>query len=76
MLYFEVIALYFIIILPIIISAILFTVSLVCFIKAKEHPELRARRKTLLIVSTVLLGIVIIAYVGIAVLLSFAIRNM
>ena len=69
-------AIYFTILLPIILSAILFAVSLVGFIKAKDQPEVRSRRKGFLIAASVLLGAVIAAYIGMMVLLSLAIRNM
>lgn len=62
--------------LPIILSAIIFTVSLVFFFKAKGQPELRAKRKVFLIVSSVVLGVIVLAYVGIVILFSLAIRNM
>ncbi len=49
-----------IIMLPIIISAALFTVSLVRFIKAKEQPEIRGRRKGFLIAASILFFIMIL----------------
>ena len=62
--------------LPLILSAVLFTVSLVRFIRAKDQPQVRERRKTLLIAASILLGAVLAAYIGIMVLLALAIRNM
>lgn len=67
---------YLLIFLPIIISVILFIVSLVLFIKGKGQPELRKGRKIFFIVSSILLGVVIAVYIGIMILFSIAIRNM
>ena len=67
---------YLLVFSPVIISAIIFAVSAVLFTKAKEQPELRKKRKVYLIVSSVIFGAVVLAYIGIAILFSIAIRNM
>ena len=64
-----------IIFLPAILAAALFVFALIRFRKA-ELPEERRKRKTLFIVSSVILGTVAAAYAGILILLSLAIRNM
>lgn len=67
---------YLLVFSPVILSATIFAVSVVLFIIAKEQPELRKKRKVYLAVSSVLFGAVILAYIGIAILFSIAIRNM
>ncbi len=61
--------------LPAVIAAALFAFALVRFLRVKQ-PEERKKRRGLLIVSSVILGIIAAAYAGIMILLSLAIRNM
>ena len=70
------ILIYAIVFLPALLASALFLFSLIRFRKAKNRPEIRKNRKSLLIASSVLLGVVAAAYAGIFILLSIALRNM
>ena len=72
---FQEIVTYVIIFLPAILAAALFVFALIRYRKA-ALPEVRRKRKMLVIVSSVILGTVAAAYAGILILLSIAIRNM
>ena len=61
---------------PFAAAAVWFTVALVRFLKTSADAPARKRRKTWLIASSVVLGVVIAVYVFFIVTLALALRNM
>lgn len=62
--------------LPVLAAIVFFIVSLVLFVKTPKDAPKRKTRKVLLIVSAVLMGVIIAAIVGFAIMFTMALMHM